>query len=92
MILAIHRFVYAQNVMTALSFAAMKGRADCLRLLIGAGADKNAKSRVSFSIFRSMLVLAFVLNWHLHHTAILHSFIFVPVFLLGMHISRVLVL
>jgi hypothetical protein len=50
MFVTMHRFVSSQNVMTALSFAAMKGRADCLRLLIGAGADKNAKSRVSFSI------------------------------------------
>ncbi len=35
-----------QDGWTALSIAAQNGRADCVRLLIDAGADKDAKTKV----------------------------------------------
>ena len=38
--------VRAQDGYTALIFAAMHGRADCVRLLLDAGADKDAKNEV----------------------------------------------
>ena len=36
--------IHAQDGQTALMCAAMEGHADCARLLLDAGADKNAKS------------------------------------------------
>ena len=39
----------AQNESTALILAAEKGRVDCVRLLLEAGADKNAQDRVRAS-------------------------------------------
>ena len=36
----------AQHGMTALIWACYKGHADCARLLLDAGADKNAKNEV----------------------------------------------
>ncbi len=36
----------SQSGRTALMRAASRGRADCVRLLIDAGADKDAKNRV----------------------------------------------
>ena len=36
----------SQDQDTALMYAARKGRADCVRLLIDAGADKEAKNYV----------------------------------------------
>jgi ankyrin repeat protein len=39
----------AQNGSTALMFAAEKGHVDCVRLLLDAGADKEAKNEVRAS-------------------------------------------
>lgn len=44
--MAAHRHARAQYGRTSLVFAAEKGHADCVRLLLDAGADKNAKDRV----------------------------------------------
>jgi hypothetical protein len=38
--------MHAQRNRTALIWAATNGYADCVRLLLGAGADKNAKDKV----------------------------------------------
>jgi hypothetical protein len=40
-----------QRGATALIFAAVTGHADCVRLLLDAGADKNAKDKVRASRF-----------------------------------------
>ncbi len=37
---------HAQDEMTALLWAAMEGHADCVRLLLDAGADKDTKNNV----------------------------------------------
>ena len=49
---------HAQDEMTALLWAAMEGHADCVRLLLDAGADKDAKNNVRnlpVSILRALL-------------------------------------
>ncbi len=38
--------MHAQNGRTALFYAAIKGHAECVRLLLDAGADKEAKNNV----------------------------------------------
>jgi ankyrin repeat protein len=43
---ALHLHEHAQAGWTALIFAAANGHVDCARLLIDAGADKNAKNQV----------------------------------------------
>ena len=49
----------AQNGGTALTNCAMMGHFDCIRLLLEAGADVNAKGPVRASTFMSYLSLNF---------------------------------
>ncbi len=46
---AVHWAAHAQYGRTALIWAAAKGHADCVRLLLDAGADKEAKCKVRAS-------------------------------------------
>ena len=45
---------------TALMHAASKGRADCVRLLIDAGADKEAKDNVRVSVVSAIFACTFL--------------------------------
>ena len=64
-----------QRGWTALIIAVVYGRADCVRLLIDAGADKDARTKVSISLFHHRcsrrqfdtrsLYFDFVLNSHI---------------------------
>ncbi len=61
-------YTRSQSEYTALMFAAARGHADCARLLLDAGADKNAKNEVrrvgsvasavgySASVFRAVVI------------------------------------
>jgi hypothetical protein len=53
----------AQSGLTALLSAAEKGRADCVRLLLGAGADKEAKTNVRRVFDRMVMVAAMLANF-----------------------------
>ncbi len=46
----------SQNGWTALMWAAQNGHADCVRLLLDAGADKDAKTRVRVGRFRQIVI------------------------------------
>jgi hypothetical protein len=54
----------AQNSWTALNRAVLKGRADSVRLLLDAGADKNASGNVRASARPLRLWLGFCLSLH----------------------------
>ncbi len=66
--------------MTALMLAAERGRADCARLLLDAGADKEATHKVRVSVFvvwaLLLLVVMFWLCLEARHTIFIFSFLF----------------
>ena len=52
---------HTQDGVTALMYAVSHGRADCVRLLLDAGADTNAKDKVRGRSFASVVGRLFVL-------------------------------
>jgi ankyrin repeat protein len=52
---------HAQNGSTALMHAAAEGRTDCVQLLLGAGADINAKANVRGRFAASEFTFAFII-------------------------------
>ncbi len=57
-----------QDNRTALIWASFHGRADCVRLLLGAGADKNAKDKVRGRSVGRSLHLRLLLHLYLHES------------------------
>ena len=65
MVLCLRRCIgLEQDGSTALIIAASNGHADCVRLLLDAGADASAKDGVSESASKFIRVSVFVVSWY----------------------------